>query len=108
MRRQEGQVIAKVSFVKKRPVRRGSGGGDGIATVAVRQYAVVSAAKEPSLSLSLCSFLSVFPRLTLQTHSLYRLQGSPCVLILPCKDPVKITGYHSNLSNPVIKEYKKM
>ena len=29
----------------------------------------------------------------LQTRSLYRLQGSPCELILPCKDPVKITGY---------------
>ena len=33
---------------------------------------------------------------SLQTPSLYRLQGTPCVVILPCKDPVKITGYHSN------------
>ena len=38
----------------------------------------------------------------LQTRSLYRLQGSPCVLILPCKDPVKIIGYHSNPSSPVV------
>ena len=39
---------------------------------------------------------------TLQTPSLYRLQGSPCVVILPCKDPVKITGYHSNPSSYVV------
>ena len=39
---------------------------------------------------------------TLQTRSLYRLQGSPCVVILPCKDPVKITGYHSNPSSSVV------
>jgi len=39
---------------------------------------------------------------TMQTHSLYRLQGSPCVVILPCKDPVKITGYHSNPSSYVV------
>ena len=39
---------------------------------------------------------------TLQTPSLYRLQGSPCVVILPCKDPVKITGYHSNPSRTVV------
>ena len=45
---------------------------------------------------------------TLQTPSLHRLQGSPCVVILPCKDPVKITGYHSNISNPVIEILKKM
>ena len=38
----------------------------------------------------------------LQTRSLYRLQGSPCVVILPCKDPVKITGYHSNPSSSVV------
>jgi hypothetical protein len=38
----------------------------------------------------------------LQTPSLYRLQGSPCVVILPCKDPVKITGYHSNPSSYVV------
>jgi hypothetical protein len=30
---------------------------------------------------------------TLQTHSLSWLQGSPCEVILPCNDPVKITGY---------------
>ena len=39
---------------------------------------------------------------TLQTPSLYRLQGSPCVVILPFKDPVKITGYHSNPSSYVV------
>ena len=39
---------------------------------------------------------------TLQTHSLYRLQGSPGVVILPCKDPVKITGYDSNPSSSVV------
>ena len=43
---------------------------------------------------------------TLQTRSLYRLQGSPCVLILPCKDPVKITGYHSNPSKSVVRTFK--
>ena len=39
---------------------------------------------------------------TLQTSSLYRLQGSPCVVILSCKDPVKITGYHSKPSSYVV------
>ena len=39
---------------------------------------------------------------TLQTPSLYRLQGSPCVVILPCKYPVNITGYHSNPSSYVV------
>ena len=39
---------------------------------------------------------------SLQTPSLYRVQGSPCVVILPCKDPVKITGYHSNPSSYVV------
>ena len=46
---------------------------------------------------------SILPSKTsLQTPSLYRLQGSPCVVILPCKDPVKITGYHSNPSSSVV------
>ena len=40
--------------------------------------------------------------IALQTPSLYRLQGSPCVVILTCKDPVKITGYHSNPSSSVV------
>ena len=39
---------------------------------------------------------------TLQTRSLYKLQGSPCVVILPCKNPVKITGYHSSPSSYVV------
>ena len=34
----------------------------------------------------ICNFKSV---IALQTPSLYRLQGSPCVVILPCKDPVR-------------------
>ena len=44
--------------------------------------------------------------LALQTRSLYKLQGTPCVLILPCKDPVKITGYHSNPSKSVVRTFK--
>ena len=35
------------------------------------------------------------------TATLQSLQGSPCVVILPCKYPVKITGYHSNPSSYV-------
>ena len=51
---------------------------------------------------SLCRLI-IFMRLdSLQTPSLYRLQGSPCVVILPCKDPVKITWYHSNPSSYVV------
>ena len=42
----------------------------------------------------------------LQTRCLYRLQGAPCVLILPCKDPVKITGYHRNPSSSVVRTSK--
>ena len=53
-----------------------------------------------NLSCISCAALNAFP--TLQTPSLYRLQGSPCVVILPCKDPVKITGYHSNPSSYVV------
>ena len=44
----------------------------------------------------------IFLIFTLQTPSLCRLQGSPCVVILPCKDPVKITGYHSNPSSSIV------
>ena len=35
-------------------------------------------------------------------------KGSPCVVILPCKDPVKYTGYQSNLSNPVFETLKNV
>ena len=30
------------------------------------------------------------------------ITGSPCEVILPCNDPVKITEYENNPSNPVV------